>query len=390
MLEYNPILLLVFVCAMSGLVSSCDGFATPQFQGQKKTELAGNKDASNNHMIKTGASKIVDTSTISLLEHVNLNVPSHRHVKELYGDILGMRLDPRRAQNAVKGEGTLWFNCGASQFHLPYGETAQVWNGHLGLLYSSLDDLKDRLEKISTDYDDDDIPFAEYSMGIDQSTGQSHIRIIDHYGNIFLCRQEQNTSNGSNMNNFSLQQPILQSSNPEHVDKYGQYLCDKYGNTMECLGLKYVEYWIPPGTASKVGTFYESIFDATVTVMDTLCLVACGTIDTNGRAEQYIIFREQQQEEQPCTYDGHHLAIYVGSSQEDFEVSFERCAQAGVVWVNPRFSDCATTLDTARKFNQYRFKDVLDIDTGKVILTLEHEVRSIHHNSHPANSSSKN
>ncbi len=387
MLGYNSIAL--FVCVVSGFVSSCDGFVIPGFQGQKKAGLVANKN--NDILIKMAAAEIVDTSTISLLEHVNLNVPSHKHVKELYGDILGMRLDPRRAQNAVKGEGTLWFNCGASQFHLPYGETAQVWNGHLGLLYSSLDDLKDRLDKFSRDYDDDDIPFAEYSMEIDESTGKSHIRIIDHYGNIFLCRQEENSTDGTGIdgNTLSVQQPILQSSNPKHVDEYGQDLCDKYGNTMECHGLKYVEYWIPPGTASKIGTFYETIFDATITVMDTLCLVACGTIDTNGRAEQYIIFREQQLEE-PSEYDGHHLAIYVGSSQEDFEVAFQRCAQAGIVWVNPRFSDCATTLDTARQFKQYRFKDILDIDTGKVIFSLEHEVRSIHHNAHPATSSSNN
>jgi predicted enzyme related to lactoylglutathione lyase len=167
------------------------------------------------------------------------------------------------------------------------------------------------------------------------------------------------------------------------VEEFGLDLCEKFG-TAECVGIKYIEYNIPVGTASKVGIFYESVFDATTQVIDDLCLVACGSIDNQGRAQQYMIFRETDDENsKDVQYDGHHVAIYIGSSEEDFEVAFERCVQAGIVWVNPRFKDRATTLETAKEWNQFRLKDIIDIDTGMVLFQLEHEVRSIHHDAHP-------
>jgi len=52
---------------------------------------------------------------------------------------------------------------------------------------------------------------------------------------------------------------------------------------------------------------------------------------------------------------------------------------AGVVWVNPKYEDRVTNLNTAKKWNQFRFKDILDLETGKKVFELEHEVRSINH-----------
>ena len=43
------------------------------------------------------------------------------------------------------GKGTVWVNCGASQFHLPFGEEAQVIPGNIGLFYDDLEPLKQRL-----------------------------------------------------------------------------------------------------------------------------------------------------------------------------------------------------------------------------------------------------
>jgi hypothetical protein len=59
---------------------------------------------------------------------------------------------------------------------------------------------------------------------------------------------------------------------------------------------------------------------------------------------------------------------------------------AGVVWVNPRFSDDATTLQKAREWKQFRMKDIVDLNTGNVIMELEHEVRSIEHGAWPGSS----
>ena len=48
-------------------------------------------------------------SLLTLLEHVNLNIPEHKYALPFYLDILGFGLDPRRAQNVAKGSGTVWY-----------------------------------------------------------------------------------------------------------------------------------------------------------------------------------------------------------------------------------------------------------------------------------------
>ncbi|KAG5180214.1 hypothetical protein JKP88DRAFT_323496, partial [Tribonema minus] len=57
---------------------------------------------------------------ITLLEHVNINLPDQDTCQPFYGDLLGMVADPRKA--TTKGAtGTQWFNAGISQVHLPKG-----------------------------------------------------------------------------------------------------------------------------------------------------------------------------------------------------------------------------------------------------------------------------
>jgi hypothetical protein len=73
------------------------------------------------------------SSTLLLLEHVNLNVPDPASALPFYMDLLGCGLDPRRAANVRAG--TVWANCGASQFHLPYGTVAQRIPGKIGLRF---------------------------------------------------------------------------------------------------------------------------------------------------------------------------------------------------------------------------------------------------------------
>jgi hypothetical protein len=75
--------------------------------------------------------------------------------------------------------------------------------------------------------------------------------------------------------------------------------------------------------------------------------------------------------------------MYVGRSGDDFEVAFKNAELAGIVWVNPRFSDKADTLEGAKKWNQFRFKDIVDMESGETIFELEHEIRSVEHEAWP-------
>jgi hypothetical protein len=60
-------------------------------------------------------------------------------------------------------------------------------------------------------------------------------------------------------------------------------------------------------------------------------------------------------------FDGHHVAIYLTNHSAPYRKLKEHVT---VVEDNP---------------HQYRFRDIVDIDTGKQIFTLEHEVRSLTH-----------
>jgi hypothetical protein len=75
---------------------------------------------------------------------------------------------------------------------------------------------------------------------------------------------------------------------------------------------------------------------------------------------QYLQFRETDHA-QP-EYDGHHVQIYI----TDFSGPYRRLGERGLI---------------SQEDNQYqyRFRDIVDLDTGKHMFTVEHEVRSATH-----------
>ncbi len=69
---------------------------------------------------------------------------------------------------------------------------------------------------------------------------------------------------------------------------------------------------------------------------------------------------------------GHHITIYVGANDEDFEVAASNCDEGDLLWVNSRFEDRVADVGSAMHNKQFRFKDIIDIDTGDVVFVLEH------------------
>jgi hypothetical protein len=234
--------------------------------------------------------------------------------------------------------------------------------------------LKERLETASKEQHDNKC-FASYELG-GQGTQQEYVKIEDCYGNVFFCRE------GSQKEYDAWRQPLVSKVDTE---AFGE-IATQYGTEeSECLGIDYVEFKCPIGTASKIAVFYDSVFDATTTVVEDkqqqVALVAFGNVDEVGRADQNLLFRETDDPIPP--YDGHHIALYVGQDARDFVQAFKNSETAGIVWVNPRFSDKASDLEGAIHWHQYRLKDVLDMNTGNAIFELEHEVRSVTHTAWP-------
>jgi hypothetical protein len=344
---------------------------------------AAKDEATSAAKLTSSSTVVVDRSTLTLLEHVNLNIPVHEPSLTFYYHVLGCGMDPRKADNLLTpgGKATVWANCGASQFHLPKGEVAQVIPGSVGLRYDSLEPLKERLSKMAHE---DPAVVQSYEVAKDRYGGET-VRVVDHYGNAFVCR-----GGGNPVSDRSWRQPVIRSS---EVDRWG-WVAEKYGcrtEDTECRGIDFVEFYCPVGSADKIALFYDSVFDATTSVVEQggdddddarkIAIVAFGNVDATGRADQSLLFRETTNE--IPKYDGHHVALYVGQSQSDFEQAFKNCDQAGVVWVNPRFDDKASNLQGAKRYMQFRFKNIVDMETGEPVFELEHEVRSVKHTAWP-------
>eukprot|EP00929_Paragymnodinium_shiwhaense_P077721 TRINITY_DN40070_c0_g1_i3.p1 TRINITY_DN40070_c0_g1~~TRINITY_DN40070_c0_g1_i3.p1 ORF type:complete len:370 (+),score=65.88 TRINITY_DN40070_c0_g1_i3:143-1111(+) len=107
-----------------------------------------------------------------------------------------------------------------------------------------------------------------------------------------------------------------------------------------------------------------------------------GKMAPSASADGTVLRRPNSEAADAVTEDtGEHVAIYVG----DYEGCFNRLLEQNLIYVNPRFVhlDKSTTLEEALDYKTFRFRDVVDLATGKVLFQLEHEVRTTMHKSCP-------
>jgi hypothetical protein len=130
---------------------------------------------------------------------------------------------------------------------------------------------------------------------------------------------------------------------------------ENFGDTI--LGMPYVEFLVRPGAAQGIARFYEEVFRAPALLKSeggfSVARVAIGR-------NQWLLFRETDREILP--YDGHHIAIYVAN----FSGPYEFLNGRGLITEDVRN-------------HQFRFKDIVDSETGERLHELEHEVRSLRH-----------
>src|SRR6266852_8396142 len=126
------------------------------------------------------------------------------------------------------------------------------------------------------------------------------------------------------------------------------------------LGMPYIAFDVRPGTAEGIARFYRDVLGALATAVD----------NGGGRKaqvqvgeKQYWYFRETDAPEKP--YDRHHAQIYIAN----FSGLHRRLKELGLI-----------TMEVNE--HEYRFKDVIDVDTRDVLFTVEHEVRSQTHPLH--------
>jgi hypothetical protein len=123
------------------------------------------------------------------------------------------------------------------------------------------------------------------------------------------------------------------------------------------LGMPYVELDVPVGTAERIARFYREIMGATAQLIQR---DRAPTASVHAGDGQRLYFRETTQ---PLPeYDGHHVQIYIA----DFSGPYRRLIERQLI---TRETDA----------HEWRFKQIVDLDTGAPLFTIEHEVRSLRH-----------
>jgi hypothetical protein len=241
------------------------------------------------------------------LEHVNVQVPDQRLAQLFYAVGLGLTRDPY----LMVSDTNMWINVGRSQFHLPTG-APQVVRGHTGLVIQGRDALLNRLAGVSRKLDGTKFGFSEHN---------DYVEAICPWGNRVRCYEPD-------------------------AARFGRI----------SLGIPYVEFDVPVGTARRIADFYPAIMGTPAQVQNgdgTLTRVQMGK-------NQYMQFRETDRP-QP-EFDGHHVQMYIAN----FSGPYEKLKARGLISIEDNQY-------------QYRFKDIVDLDSGKLLFTVEHEVRSATH-----------
>jgi catechol 2,3-dioxygenase-like lactoylglutathione lyase family enzyme len=123
------------------------------------------------------------------------------------------------------------------------------------------------------------------------------------------------------------------------------------------LGMPYVQVDVAPGTAAGIAAFYREVMAAPAVVGER---GGMAHVRVSIGAGEALEFTETAGPMEP--YDGHHVQIAVA----DFSGVHRRLLAHGLVTEESNQS-------------QYRFQDIVDPADGRLLATLEHEVRSMRH-----------
>ena len=245
------------------------------------------------------------------LEHFNVVIDDQRLATLFYIVALGGTRDPY----IFPGLENMWVNFGRTQVHLPSrGTKPEVLRGSVGFVVPSLEDLKKRLE------------FA----------GKEMKRVVPEKQTRFSWRE---------------------------VDGAIEATCP-WGNRVRChapapqfgrteLGLAYVDFDVPPGTAEGIARFYNE-------VMKSPARASKGRASVSVGRNQALHFTETSKP--PPAYDNHNIQVYV----DDFGSPYH--------WLKER-----ELINMETDAEEWRFQWITDPKDGRKLFQIEHEVRSMKH-----------
>ncbi len=248
-----------------------------------------------------------DIGNVISLEHVNVCVPDQRLATLFYVTGLGLTRDPY----LVTSVNNMWINIGRNQFHLPTNAPL-VLRGKIGLVIPDRKALLARLKSVKS-------ALKETKFSVRAET--NYVTATCPWGNKFRIHSPSK--------------------------KFGERIA---------LGIAYIEFPVPRGSAKGICQFYREILGAPGTLKYSKGVAAHVQVGHH----QELIFRETSGKINP--FDGHHIQVYVA----DFSGPYNKLLTRRLI-------------SEESNQHQYRFKDIIDMENHGVLFTLEHEVRSLTH-----------
>ena len=240
------------------------------------------------------------------LEHFNVCIPDQRLATLFYVVALGGTRDPY----LFMGLENMWVNYGRTQVHLPCRAVpprTEVLRGTVGFVVPSLAELKKRLEFAGAEMKRV-VPEAKTRFSWQEKDGVTEATCP--WGNRVRCH----------------------APSPQ------------FGNTE--LGLVYVEFDVPPGTADGIARFYKEVMRAPAKAEGGRATVGIGR-------NQFLYFTETTQ---PLPeYDNHHIQVYIA----DFGAPYQ--------WLKER--DLITMETDA---DEWRFQWIVDPRDARKLFQIEH------------------
>ncbi|HYT47927.1 MAG TPA: glyoxalase/bleomycin resistance/dioxygenase family protein [Burkholderiales bacterium] len=254
-----------------------------------------------------------DVGNLVHLEHFNCCIDDQRLAVLFYVVGLGATRDPY----IFPGMENIWLNFGRTQVHMPSRAVppkAERLRGTAGFVVPSLDELKKRLEHAGKEMKR---VIPERTTHFDWKEKDGAIEATDPWGTRVRCHAPA----------------------PE------------YGPTD--LGLVYVDFDVPPGTAEGIARFYTEVMEAPARAAEARAVVRVGK-------NQKLLFTETKAP-QP-EYDGHHIQVYIA----DFSTPYK--------WLKAR-----DLINMETDEAEWRFQWIVDPRDGSKLFQIEHEVRSLKH-----------
>jgi hypothetical protein len=245
------------------------------------------------------------------LEHFNVVVDDQRLATLFYVTGIGGTRDPY----LFTGLENMWVNFGRTQCHLPSrGAKPEVLRGTIGLVVPSLDDLVKRLEH----------------------AGKEMKRVAPERPNKFSFKREED---------------FVEATCPWGNRVRCHAPSPEFGNTE--LGIVYVDFDVPEGTADGIARFYKEVMHAPSKAQGGRATVSVGR-------NQQLHFTETSK---PLPeYDNHHIQVYIA----DFASPYHWLKERNLI-----------TMETDA--DEWRFQWIVDPKDTRKLFQIEHETRSMRH-----------